>query len=975
MFCDAVLRRPRWAKGAALCLVLGLWLGAARAQSAPEVTVRFAVHDHFDRLVFSLPPHAAFSSSQDGAVLKIRIEGAGTIAATGANGDRMLGYEGGSGLVSIHLAPDTHLHIWRLDQRLVVDVAEGASPAPGATPAPSDAPHVHALQARTLHPGQATLPPAPKLAPVMPVMAENLSPAEPATPPTPPPAPTPNSPPPAPELAALAAAPVNGPVDVGQVGPTPARAAVILLPQDAASAGPGFLAPFGKDVAAAAFLRNGEAHVVFDTPTALDLGQLKDDPAFGGMTERLLPDGVHLRMPLAGGAALLLARRPEGWSVTRVHGLPTTTPITAHADRGMLSLAAASPGHVLVLDDEATGGKLLVGTQRGAGQSFPAFHRSAEFTMLPSWLGVVVAPFADRIALTPVPAGFRLAAANGPSLSLHWADEAGHVMTRRFDLRDLPPAVLQNRLSLAQRDAALTPRLARFAARLRLAQAQLAEGLDVEPRALLHMATADDPAHADDADAAGLSAIASWLIARAGGGTAPPPDGFDPAVLGDSDEAQFWRALLTAGQPDFSAPAAALAVTWPLLQQYPPALRHRIAPSVGDILERGKQDKALAAFLAAFPDASLDLVRADLLHRQGKTAEALALLDAVARRPDRLMRASALREAVEVRLAAHMIDVPAAAAALGKQLFAWRGGPSDLALRLRVADLRAQSGQWRPALALLRETDALFPDSHAQVQAAESQIIAALLRGDSATKLSALDLVALAEEAAPLLSAADADVTLAPVLVDKLLALDLPARAEPILRRLFDHAASPVQKAELGVRLAGLVADRGDAKEALAVLDASDDGGLSSALVEQRGVLRARILAASGRAADALGILSGVHGDAAIELQTKILEDRHDWAPAAKLLETLLDAPNFSARPEQAKRELILRLANDDSEAGDMAALRRLRSAQAARFASGPGAELFAVLTQEPIQALDDLPRAGRELQAVRALPASLATH
>jgi hypothetical protein len=976
MFYGAVPCRQAEAKLAALCLwvicLCAVCVGA-HAQTAPAVTVRFAVHDHFDRLVFTLPPDAEFSSSQDGAVLKLRIIGAGPIAATGANGDRMLGFEGGSGEVSIHLAPNTHPHIWRLDKRLVVDVAEGPGGAADVTAAPApDVPHVHTLQARTLQAGPTKLAPAPKLALVLPVLAENLSPAAPE--PQPAPAAAPDPAPKRLDAAAGAAAPWSGPMDVGQVGQAPSRAAVILLPQNPAS-GPGFLAPFGKDIAAAAFLRAGEAHVVFDTPTALDLGQLKDDPAFGAMTERLLANGVHLRMPLAAGAALLLAHRPDGWSVNLVHGLPQPAPIIGHGEHGVLSFAVVAPGHVLVLDDETTGGKLLVGTQRSGGQSMPAFHRSAEFTVLPSWLGVVVAPLADRIALTPVPAGFRLAAANGPDLSLHWADEAGHVMTRRFDLRDLPPSVLQNRLTLAQRDAALTPHLARFPARLRVAQAMLAEGLDVEARAVLHVATADDPAHADDADAAGLSAIASWLIARAGGGKAPPPDGFDPAVLGDSDEAQFWRALFKAGQPDFAEPAAALAVTWPLLQQYPPELRRRIAPSVGDSLERGKQDKALAAFLAAFPDASLDLVRADFLRRQGKTAEALALFDAVARRPDRLMRASALREAVETRLAAHMIDVPTAAAALGKQLFAWRGGPSDLALRLRVADLRAQAGLWRPALALLRETDALFPDSHAQVQAAESQIISALLHGDSATKLSALDLVALAEEAAPLLSAADADVTLAPVLVDKLLALDLPARAEPILRRLFDHAASPVQKAELGVRLAGLVADRGDAKEALAVLDASDDSGLAIALVAQRGVLRARILAASGRATEALGILSGVHGDLAIELQAKILEDRHDWAAAAKLLETLMDAPDFAARPEQAKRELILRLANDESEAGDMAALRRLRGAQAARFATGPGAELFAVLTQEPIQALDDLPRAGRELQAVRALPASLATH
>jgi hypothetical protein len=383
----------------------------------------------------------------------------------------------------------------------------------------------------------------------------------------------------------------------------------------------------------------------------------------------------------------------------------------------------------------------------------------------------------------------------------------------------------------------------------------------------------------------------------------------------------------------------------------------------------------LDALLAAFPNPSLDLARAELLKRQGKVDEALAWLDAVAKRPDRLMRASAEREAVEVRLAAKRIDVAAADAALGRQIYAWRGGPSDLALRLRVADLRSQAGHWRQALALLRETDGLFPEAHEQVKAAQTALVAGLLSGDRAARLSALDLVALAEEAAPLLSAADADATLAPLLVDRLLALDLPARAEPILRRLYDHPASPTQKAELGVRLANLLAERGEAKGALAVLDASDDSTLESKLVTQRGLLRARLLADTGRQSDALGILSAVQGDAAIELQAHILEDRHEWAAAAKLLDSLAGTPSFATKPDQAQRDLILRLANDESEAGDMPGLRRLRSAVGARFASGPGAELFAVLTQEPIQAVDDLPRSGRELQAVRALPASLATH
>ncbi len=961
-------RLPLLWRGILLAAFTGLssmWVRPALADDAP-VTVRFAVHDHFDRLVFALPPSASFTSTVEGSALKIRLTGAGKVTGEIAPGQRMLGFDDDGGAITIRLAANTHPHVWQLNNRLVIDVDEGAAPAPPvAGEVPAAAPvHVHVLAARKLAPA----PPetAVSIAPVAPVLLENLPPQgedQPAAAAS------------VPDTAAQAAAtaPLSGEIEVAPV--TEAASRAVVTRRETGAADPAFVVPLGADTGAAAFGRGGLGYVVFDSARPADLGPLKDDPVFGSVTEHLLPDGMVLKVPLPSGTKLFLARSPGGWSVTMVHDLPGQAQIAAHADHGVLSLQAAAPGHVVVLDDETTGGKLLVGTQRAGGQAMPAAHRSAEFIVLPSWQGVVVSPESDRIQLAAVNEGFRLSASGGPALSILWADQAGRVMTRRFDFQNLPEAVLQNRLKLARGDAASTPRLARFPARLRLAQAMLAEGQDVEARAVVHAATSDDPAHADDADAAGLLAIANWLVARAGGAYALPPENFDPAALGDSDEAQFWRALLKGGEPDVAGPAATLAVTWPLLQQYPESLRRRFLPAAADILGRGGQDKALAAFLAAFADQSLDLARAELWKRQGKTGEALALLDAVAKRTDRLMRASALREAVELRLAAKKIDEAAAEAALSRQIFSWRGGPSDLALRLRVADLRVKIGHWRPALAMLRETDELFPEAHPQIQAAETRLVADLLRGDRATQLSALDLVSLAEEAAPLLSAADADVTLAPVLVDKLLSLDLPARAEPILRRLYDHASSPVQKAELGIRLAGLLGDRGEAKGALTVLDASEDSTLEQPLVTQRGLLRARLLAASGRQSDALGILSGVKGDQAIELQAKILEDRRDWGAAGKLLETLISDASFSARPDQTQRDIILRLANDESEAGDMAALRRLRGAQGARFASGPGAELFAVLTQEPIQAVDDLPRSGRELQAVRALPASLSSH
>ncbi len=958
-------RRVRLAAIAVFLFACGTLRFSAHAWAAAPAaaqTPRFAAHASYDRVVFALPPGETYSAVRTGDTLVVQLPGAGGIAALASGGARLRGVSGGDEQAVLRLAPGAHLRFVRLADRLAIDVSDPPARSGAKIPAAPVAATVTPTPSRP----QAQAAPPPRAAPEPSPVAQT---------------PPPNSPPARASPPFTAPSPPTSAASTGGEtrGAAPAGAVTLLEPGPDLP-GPGVFIPTGKGVGAAAFLRAGAAHVVFDSGLALDLGALKDDPVFGGLSAQLLPAGMHLHVRLAEGAQPQLLRRPGGWVLTVVHAALFPAAISAHADHGSLIFAADSPGGVVVLDDEATGGKLLVGTQRAPGQAMPAAHRSAEYAMLPTLQGLVVEPVADRLVLRPVREGFVLRAADGPALALAWADAAddaaslGRGMTRRFDFPPLPPEQLRNRLGQTLRDAALTPLLLRFPARLRVAAAMLSQGLDVEAKAVLHAAAADDPARQDDPDAAGLAAIATWLNGAAGGTLGVVPPGFDPAMLGGTDEALFWQALLRAGQEDVSAPATQLAATWPILGQYPAPLRHRLLRPVGEILARGGQDRALTALLAAFPDPSLDRVRAGQLARGGKIDEALALLDRIAHGRDRLMRAQARRDAVEARLAAHRLTPAQAAVELGHVLYEWRGGTRDLSLRLRLAGLRAQAGQWRQALALLRETDGQFPEAHDRIRDIEAKQVSDLLRGETAASLSALDLVSLAEEAQPLLSAADSDSSLAPVLVEKLLALDLPARAEPLLRRLFQHTQAASPKAGLGVRLAGLMADRGDFAGAADVLDASADGDLDSALVASRGLLRARLLAASGRTNDALSILANVQTEAAIDLQAKILEDRHDWGAAGRLLEATLGSPAFGARPERAQRDLILRLANDASQAGDMAALRRLRESQGKRFASGAGAELFAVLTQEPVQAVSDLPRAGAELEAVKALPASLAT-
>jgi hypothetical protein len=752
---------------------------------------------------------------------------------------------------------------------------------------------------------------------------------------------------------------------------------VVLLADNAAYGGPSVLFP-AQQFAAASFTRAGELHLILDAPLALDLSPLKDDPAFGTTTERLLPDGADFRLRPPPGTVPSLSRRKEGWVLT-LRGTPdgTARPIGGSLVKGILTLAAASPGRVVAIEDEPTGQRLLVGTQHVAGQRVVTPHASAEFLLLASWQGVVVQPVADRLTLRDTEKGFELATAEPPGLAATWPDGAetlradGQAMTRRFDLPGLAFPVLRRRLAAALRDAALAPRAARAAPRLRVAQAMLALGLDHEAEAALQVAAADDPAMVNDPTRQGLGAIAAWLAERAGGGEAAPAAADLGANLGDSDEGMLWRALWSA-DTDPDGAAATLAARWKLLLDYPENPRRLILPAVARALAKGHQDGALDALLAAFPTGSLDRARADRLAANGHIAESLALLDRLAAGWDRQVSALAAEDAVEQRLATHQISPRQAADALDQQIYAWRGGARELRVRTRIAELRAQDGAWRPALALLRETEKLFPEAQGRLHAAEIGVVGAIVHSHRAAGLNALDLVALADEASTLLGQADVDTTLAPLLADRLTALDLPDKAEPILRRLMDRAAPGTPRASIGLRLAGLAAERGQDPEAIAVLDGSGGDQLEPGLGESRAVLKARLLSQTGHRADALAELGSHASPAALELAADIREAAHDWQGAADVLQNLVAGTGFSALPAQGQRDVVLRAVRDCAEASDMAGLRRWRNTYAKLFAGQPNEALFAVLTAEPVQRVGDLPRSGKELGAMRRLPAAL---
>ena len=486
-------------------------------------------------------------------------------------------------------------------------------------------------------------------------------------------------------------------------------------------------------------------------------------------------------------------------------------------------------------------------------------------------------------------------------------------------------------------------------------------------------AEADDPAFGQDEANEQLRSIAAWLAGR------PVPLGLVAGSLprGDpthDDEGNFWNTVLHAAGAGPDQDTAALAATWPVAFNYPVQLRSRVLPRLADLLSSAGEKDALAALLKAAPDASLDFARAQAASSDGHTDEALALFDRVAGGSRRDDAARARRSAVELRLASKKIDAKAAAEALKDQLYAWRGDKRELDLRLRLAALLAQNGAWRPALAMLRETDQLFPAAHASVHDAETKLVTSLVQGDAATRMPPLELVSLVGECADLLGENAEASVLAPVLVDKLLALDLPARAEPILVRMLKSAGGSLPRAELGLRLAGLRLARDDAAGAATALDDSQSSGLSAELEGRRLFQRARIRARVGDTEGALQLLASLNSAEALEESATLLEQGRSWKQAAVALSSLMAMRLPPTGPlDDSQADLVLRFTSDEAQAGDTSALRDLRDKFASRLKAGTHADLLQVLTQSPVEAVSDLPRASRELAAARQLPSTLA--
>jgi hypothetical protein len=941
-------------------LIVALLLGSYAASAE---FVRTGNHADFGRVVFDLPLGASASAVQDGARVLVRLDGSEKLLfGPSPRNVRAMGHAIDG--AEINLVSGARMRLSRLGNRLVIDALD---PPRVVALAPAEARAVAPVRRRMLHspPPDGLSRAREALSVAEPSPAVQAAPA-PAVVPEPTLAPKPVVSP-APEIGSLAL--IARPVVADPPAPDPisGNRAIAL--------------PFASATGAAAFRRGDAGFAVFDERKPIDMAELRDNLDFSEAAITLLPEATQLRIPLPPQKYLVLARTKTGWSVAigqeDGHG-PAPKPLGIAVDQGRLVVNAYQPGRVVSVPDMLTGRVVLVGTQLSAGQGMPVTRTAPEFGLLETWQGVAVVPIADALRLSPVQIGFVLALdpprplAISSTMPQTAAEVATQSFSRRFDFPELAPDALLRRLQSAVADAAAAPPQARGAMRVAAGQAMIALGLGVEAQALLTLAATEDATFADDADRIGLSAIAALLagrIAEADGITDPRLDG--------SDDVTLWRAIRLAMR-DEGAPAAAasFATVFGLVRGYPAQLRAALLPLLAETMALGGEAEAANVLAKTnLSEPGLDFARALLAARDpARVPTALASLDQLAGSSNRLLHFRATTKAIELRLASGAITASQAAEALDRLIYAWRGDDREMATRLRVAELYADTDAWRPALRLLRETAELWPDGSATLQ---PRLVATFMRAlvaEQAKPMPALELLALAEENADLIPPGEAGRALSGRLADRLIALDLPQRAVPLLTRLLGATQDGTARSEIGGKLAAMQLQMGKPDAALSALaDTFGIGALPPALLEQRTLIYAQAADDVGQHDKAVAALEALDTAGAVQLQAQLQEAAKNWAGAMGAFQRLTAMTVPADGPlNDDHAQTLLRLASAAAQVGASDTLGQIRARDLPRLPAGKSTDLIRLITSSPVQKVTDLPRAAQEAQNISTAVRSL---
>ncbi|WP_337996009.1 tetratricopeptide repeat protein [Oleispirillum naphthae] len=855
---------------------------SAAAPAPGAVPVRVGVHPGFVRIVFDWPRRPGVSTGLTDGRAFIRFDAPGRIDLARLRG----------------LLPEAMRSV-REDGRNPLAVSLPAAAAAksfrtGAGGIAVDVPTAAAAEK-----------PAPR-SPAAPAAAEKPAPAKPAA------KPAPGEPPPP------AAAPVGAVSTVPQTPPT-GRIVSLSFAWD-------------QPTGAAMFRRGGYVWMVFDRPQTADISLMRR------MGKGVIEDIEQIPSARATVVRALAppnynpSPRREGllWIVDfMVQPLRPTQPIEVmpqlKAEGGArLFLPVNEGGNPISFTDPEIGDDMWVVPVIPLGSGIAPARRFVDAEMPVTAQGVVVIPRADEVAVATSrngveitrKGGLRLSGEAGAAVAL--AEPAGGGLSKAFDFKNWIKGgedhFVEDERKLFDRVVAASDDR-RNAARLDLARFYLAQGFGAEALGVLGVIAKDDPGSREQPDFLAVRGAALYLAYRSG--EALKDLGHE--TLGGSGEAKFWRALAAAAAADKDARAEAVLTIRagaPLLKDYPPTLRARIALAAAEAVADAGDDVGIRNFLdIAKRDGATPAEQAETLYLTGRmNATSGALETAIEnwqKAEDTMVRPFRARAAFDrIVLMRKMGKITDAEAidGLDRLRFAWRGDDFEYTLLKTLAEMDLSAKRYGEGLRVLKQMVSYFRDKPGAKDITELMrtTFRELYLNDRADDMPPVRAIALFEEFRELTPPGPEGDEMIRKLADRLVAVDLLDQAAALLDHQVETRLSGVEKSRIGARLALVHLFNQKPALALAALKKSETPETTPEMKRQREQLRARALADLNQPDNALKGLAEDNSDDANLLKAEIEWRRKNWAGAAEALARTVHAPEPGTQMQPAMRQRVL---------------------------------------------------------------------
>lgn len=430
---------------------------------------------------------------------------------------------------------------------------------------------------------------------------------------------------------------------------------------------------------------------------------------------------------------------------------------------------------------------------------------------------------------------------------------------------------------------------------------------------------------------------------------------FSYGDLVSSNEANFWRALISTAQKPKAEDNIILSSYNYLIKEYPNEIRRRIALAGIESAVSAQDDLNLQNYIDIIrsstnvtnKNALISYYTAKKLDILGYPLNAIGEYRNTANTTSEKYSAYARYNILEIEKRTGSTKNKEAIAEYEKLRYAWQEKKFKEKVLDALATTYAEGRDYGRALSTLQTLKSIVaPEQEDLVTQRMVKIFENIYINNQDSSSASLKSLALYNDYSWLAPLSKYYNNIIPKLADRLVAADLLDQAYEILAEQYTKSnLTPQEKAVVGTRMALINLFNESPGEALNILDQTEHEDLTPTIVAHRRLIRAKALSALGEPEAALELLRDDYSKNGLMMKSEIYWDNGQWAEAADTIKYLIEKPQPGQKLSEEQTQLVLDWATALKKAGRETVIVRLKNTFEPFFKDTPYSSAFKVLT------------------------------